>query len=140
MAMLSRIVGVSFLLLLAACDSAATMRGAIDTWKGRPLQEAVDQWGEPTQQTRESGPRTLTWTRTIGGVLPGYSTGTITPVGGGVSRVQMTTAPPVAIFGWCRVHLSVDEQDIIQAGRHSGNDCCLNTFAGYCGNLPRRAR
>lgn len=129
---------LSALLLISGCDIASTMRGAIDSWKGAPLEAAVHQWGEPTQEYSRSGARTLTWTRVIGGVLPAQSFGTIGPGIGGARTIQMTTMPAVPVAGWCSVHLLVDENNTITGGRYSGNDCCFNTLAGYCGNLPRK--
>lgn len=38
---------LSALLLILGCDIASTMRGAIDSWKGAPLDAAVHQWGSP---------------------------------------------------------------------------------------------
>ena len=138
--MLERLTGsFLFMLTLTGCSSAPVMRNAMDTWIGHPVKEAIHQWGAPSGETQIAGQRYLTWTRTLHVYLPTTANSTVSRISPSYSLVQTTISPGGMVSGTCNVHLQVGHDQIIRDATFSGNDCCVMTVAGYCGNLPRRS-
>lgn len=108
-------VGLVFLSLtitfIPGCASR-TMNNVMSSWKGAPLEEAIQKWGYPTQEKVVASHKLYLWEQNngisaSGGWWPGAR-----KWGGGSVNIE-----------YCNRILEVDDRGIIINGQWDGNDC-----------------
>lgn len=125
------LVHLCWMTLLSACSGGlGVMDSIMESWKGAPLQEAITQWGYPSQEQIIAGHRLYHWHYTQSFTPPATTTGTISAVGDTAYINSMTTGGHT-ISGICTRTLEVDKNDIVIATEWSGGNCPMLEVMRY---------
>ena len=115
------------------------MDSAMESWMGSHLDEVILQWGYPDAEVTIADRHLYYWDRRVSYLFPGTTTGTASVIGDTV-YYQSVTNPPATVYGQCRKIFEVDQNNRIINWQYDGNDCCVMTISGHCGNLPKKGR
>ena len=123
------------LIALSGCAGAAE-NGIMQSWYGSHINEVIDQWGPPGQESNVAGRRFYSWGHSQSATLPSQTTGNATVTGNTVTYNATTTGGTIS--GSCTRSFEVNSQNIVINGFSKGNNCCVMAIAGYCASLTKR--
>lgn len=119
---------------LTGCVSTTnrTMGAIVDSWRGAPAAEAIDQLGTPLHQYRseDGNQRIYEWTTST----------RLVPWKLGVDRQQADQPGAALVRGSCTLKLAASEAGEVVDGIWQGSDCCAMAVSGYCASLKRQGK
>ena len=124
--------------LLSGCSTFPLMDEMMGSWVGAPLEEVVMQWGLPNREIRLGDKRMYQWDRSVGMVMPTYTTsvttGSASALGNqafGSALTTSTTSGGSMLSFSCERILLVNDKDIIEKASYKGNNCPFMEVGEY---------